>query len=374
MGRKGLDIHLFVEYVNICGDSREHGVFVGTVFGKEYVVHSKDTVSGLPLQPEPWKYLNTIVASLVNSCNMENIRISVTVFNEREIATIQRTTNSPVILNNCAENSTFCWGNNGGKIHAAYGIDSVQGCEKLREHVLKLKTGAQDRRHVVLFVSEIFPACATEKGKKEIRDFFNKWKMDGVEFITLRLDNSDLEPNAATPRWEKRSFSNDLLYQGLSTVPEWTQKGDYDKICFVISLIGKKLSSMDYAKQYQGLRQLVIGNSDYQLKNEVAIYDQGVKDKIEKILHRREEEHALYMDILEREKKKKVPLAYLSVFFAVVAIILYLSRRESCLFFSIISLVCGYLGKESSKRNLSICGFVLGIIILILTGGVIIFG
>lgn len=353
----GLDIHLFVEYVSRYGDENRNGLrcYVNTILGK-----SCDVANDYELNERHRRMhiiFNTIVESLTDKLNMFNTRISVTVFHTAEMITLQDATDDIVLLNRCADESTFAWKGR-GKIPVGYGMSSVFNFNKLREHILKLKSEKPDRKHLVLFVSELFPA-SREYEERKVRDFFKEWKKDDVEFITLRLNNSNIVYNTLDKFGPSMNYK---LYQELSTVPEWTYEGNYEKICFLLSLIGQKLSNMNFSEQSLKLGQLVKDNPAYQLDKEVKAYDQKTREESEKEQRRRNEEHEQYMQILDKQDKQKIPLAYVSVIAAAISIILCFNRKDLCLLFTFISLVSGFIGKGSSKRGISILGIVLGII------------
>lgn len=365
----GLNVHLFVDYRRRGGNLKKDGlpIHVFTILGRPYAARVENETMEVPCYfataPRAYKYLNDMVKSLVDSCDMSHIKISVNVCSKTGPVTVCETTDMEVLLKGCVNEETFRWKDTGKIIMGGEeGIDSILDCKKLREHILKLKSEDTDRKHLVLFVAELFP-CTTNHDEKNFREFFSEWKIDGVEFVTLRLNNPCIDYD-----YKSNVPMNYKLYQKLSTVPEWTQEGDYNKICFLLSLIGKKISSMEVSKLSEGLGSLVKNNPNYLIWKEVETYDQRVREKEEKEKRQREKSYAEWKRNREHEKKKD-PFAYISILAAMIGIVLRVNSTNislSLLFIFIslaaISLVSGFIGKESSRRGLSIAGIVLGII------------
>ena len=219
---EGLDIHLFVEYVLRYGNLQVYDApHVCTNWGRAYAMHLADVREGLPyveysMHDERYIYFNKIVDSLASTCNMENTRISVTVFNSNELAMLQSATNNINLLRSCTSNTTFVHNNNGGKVCAGWGIrySRIEVEDRLGDYILRLTDESPNRKHVVLFVSELFPICE-EYAVETCKEIFNKWKMNNVEFITLRLNN----PCVIYSYNKLEKPMNYEIYKELSTVP-----------------------------------------------------------------------------------------------------------------------------------------------------------
>lgn len=291
---KGLDIHLFVEYALRYGDlelsyTSAYTKHVATVWGRPFAMNSEDEAYDLPyaefsLHQERYVYFNKMVASLASACDLKNTRISVTVFNANGPVMVQSITNNVKSLSNCATDKTFFYKDNGGLIcKGTGGLNGVRAYKELRDYVLKLKEQVPDRKQLVIFVSEISPSNITYD-KQGLEKFFQEWKMDGVDFITLKLNNSHVNYKGHTSA--SKDFLDDNIYNKLSTMSEYTKEGNFEKICFLLSLIGQKLTKEDKKDLDIDLEEITyIHDKEYKSYSSMAAEENDIQKKI-KILIR----------------------------------------------------------------------------------------
>lgn len=369
----GIDIHLFVEYVLRFGNL-ETGVNVGTTFGIPYALSAEKVKAGLPLYETSGaignqRSINGMTRALVSGCNMENTRISVTVFNSNNIVTIQSATNNKQQLVHCATERTFSVGNNRGQIIGGGGIQHESSMESLHNRILELKRQGPGRKHIVIFVSECFPNHNRYK-KEEARKFFNQWRKEEGEYIVLRLSNPNMDYSAGISSCLNSDnhceAMDDNLCKELVTVPEWRKEGDYDKICFLLSVIGQKLSNMKISRMSQRIDELIRNDVNLRLDEEEKKYIQMLKKQREDERRRKEEQQEAWRQTRMRVRRRKAPLAYLSILASVLTLILYWNKNDKFIIFGIISLISGYIGKDSTHENLAKIGFIVGILSVIL--------